>query len=147
MKTKIALTAIFSILLISATYAPQSDKTEFQIQEEKLKTAMEDINTIAIALVDFMTDGNPYPEQKGSFNENSKIYEAVCPYYMETIPIKDPWGNQYLIFCGKSGNGHYGVSECEDDDFVVVCLGMDGKKRLGNSIFLTQKQEFSKLKC
>jgi hypothetical protein len=28
----------------------------------------------------------------------------------------------------KTGNGHYGISECEEDDVVVVCLGMDGKK-------------------
>ena len=47
---------------------------------------------------------------------------------METLPIKDPWGNNYLMFCGKAGNGQYGLSECVEDDFIVVCLGMDGKK-------------------
>jgi len=128
MKTKIALTAIISILLISASHGLQSNKAEFQIQIEKQKTAIEHVLTIAIALVDYITDGNPYPEQNGSFDENSELYKAVCPFYMETLPIKDPWGNNYLIFCGKSGNSHYGISDCEDDDFVVVCLGMDGKK-------------------
>jgi len=128
MKTKIALAAIISILLISATNPPQSNKAEFQIQIEKQKTAIEHVLTIATALTDFTTDGYPYPEQNGSFDENSAIYKTVCPFYMKTLPIKDPWGNNYLIFCGKSGNSHYGLSGCEDDDFVVVCLGMDGKK-------------------
>ncbi len=128
MKTKIALAAIISILLISTSHGLQSEKTEFQIQAEKQKAAMDDVLTIAIPLTDFITDGYTYPEQNGSFDENSKIYMTVCPFYMKTLPIKDPWGNNYLIFCGKAGNGQYGLSECVEDDVVIVCLGMDGKK-------------------
>jgi len=128
MKTKIALAAIISILLISTSHGLQSGKAEFQIQAEKQKTAIEHVLKIATALIDFITDGYHYPEQNGSFDENSKIYQTVCPFYMKTLPIKDPWGNNFLIFCGKAGNGQYGLSECEDDDFVVVYLGMDGKK-------------------
>ena len=128
MKLKIALIAIISILLISATHPPQSKKSAFQIQSEKQLAAMEDINTIAIGVVDYIIDIGKAPDHTGKYDENSKIYKTICPYYLETLPMKDPWGNNYLIYCGEAGNGQYGISECIDDDFVVVCLGMDGKK-------------------
>ena len=128
MKTKIALAAVLSILLISATNILQSEKTELQIQTEKQKAAVSDVIVISSVLVDFITDSNEFPNQEGKYDENSVIYKALCPFYIYSLPMEDPWGNNYLIYCGTSGNGQYGISECEEDDFVVVCLGMDGKK-------------------
>lgn len=128
MKTKIALTTLISIILISATNTHQSQEIEFQLQTEKQKIAIEEMTLIAIALADFITDPNEFPQQEGSFEENSKLYKALCPYYMESLPTEDPWDNDYLIFCGASGNDQYSISECENYDFVVVSLGKDGKR-------------------
>jgi len=114
--------------LVSATNTLQSEKTESQIQTEKQKAAISDVIAISEALVDFITDLNEFPHQEGSYDENSEIYKALYPYYIEDLPMEDPWGNNYLIYCGTLGNGQYGISKCEEDDFVVGCLGMDGKK-------------------
>jgi hypothetical protein len=146
MKTKIASTALLSVFLLSASsisissspssfLSSLSSKTlllsleiEFQIQTEKQKTALSDIISISYALADFITDPNEFPYQAGPYDKNSKIYKALCPCYIEELPLKDPWGNNYLIYCGPAGNGQYGIFECIANDFVVVSLGMDGKK-------------------
>jgi hypothetical protein len=147
MKIKIASTALLSAFLISASspsilsspppsfLSSLSSKTlllsleiEFQIQATKQKAALSDILTISYVLADFITDPNEFPYQAGSYDKNSKIYKALCPYYIEELPLKDPWGNDYHIYCGAAGNGQYGIFECISNDFVVVSLGMDGKK-------------------
>jgi len=73
--------------LVSATNTLQYEKTEFQIQTEKQKAAVSDVIVISSVLVDFITDSNEFPTQEGKYDENSVIYKALYPYYMEDLPI------------------------------------------------------------
>jgi len=90
--------------------------------------AMKDIIIISTAIVDYITDNGITPTQDGIYDENSEIHNALVPFYLKSFPSKDPWGNNYLIYCGKAGNGKYGITECVSDDFVVVSYGKDGEK-------------------
>ncbi|MCK4431610.1 MAG: hypothetical protein KAW19_09960 [Candidatus Aminicenantes bacterium] len=90
--------------------------------------AMKNIVIISTAIVDYVTDNGIIPAQDGIYSENSEIYKALVPFYLESFPTKDPWGNNYLIYCGKAGNREYGLTGCVSDDFVVVSYGKDGEK-------------------
>ena len=97
-----------------------------QSEEGNQIIAMKDIGTISTALADYITDNGITPTQDGIYDENSEFYKALCPYYLESFPTKDPWGNNYLVYCGKAGNGKYGIIDCASDDFIVVSYGKDG---------------------
>ena len=51
----------------------------------------------------------------------------MAPFYIAEHPTKDPWGGNYLVYCGTACNGKYGLKGCTDNDFLIVCLGEDGK--------------------
>jgi len=51
----------------------------------------------------------------------------LCPSHAASIPIKDPWGNDYLIYCRTKVNGRYGISGSVAEDYLIVSFGRDGK--------------------
>jgi hypothetical protein len=109
-------------------WIPADTISRFFSQPEKQKDAMINITIISTALADFITDNGQAPNQDGTYDENGNFYLSLCPFYLRSLPIKDPWGNNYRVYCGKAGNGQYGISSCVSDDFVVVSYGKDGKK-------------------
>jgi len=111
-------------------WIPADTITRFFSQPEKQKDAMKNIIIISTAIADFVTDNGQAPTQDGTYDENSSFYTSLCPFYLKSLPIKDPWGNNYRIYCGKAGNGQYGISGCVSDDFIVVSYGKDGKKEI-----------------
>lgn len=99
-------------------------------QSEKQKNTMKEITIIATAIVDYIIDRGTAPTQNGAYDENSDFYTALCPFYLKSIPVKDSWGNNFLVYCGTAANGKYGIADCRSDDSVVVSLGRDGKKEV-----------------
>jgi hypothetical protein len=99
-----------------------------------VKTAMNDMNMISTALMDYITDFMTAPDQDGAYSVNSEFYKALAPFYIKVLPMKDPWGNNYLVYCGSACKGKFGIPESEiyDDAFMVVCLGRDGESELFN---------------
>jgi len=97
---------------------------------DKQKKAVIDLNNIAVCLTDYITDGKVLPKQDGPITEDSELFKSLVPYIPEgkNIPIKDPWGNDYLIYCGTAATGKYGISGCVSDDFLIISYGADGKK-------------------
>jgi tetratricopeptide (TPR) repeat protein len=92
----------------------------------KIRSAQKEILTIATALADYITDKAVPPAISGAYDENSTFYKSVSPMYIKILPVKDPWGNNYLVYCGTAINGHYGITGSSSDDFMVVSLGKDG---------------------
>ena len=109
-------------------WIPAENLTKFFNQPEKQKIAMIDITVISTALMDFVTDTGTTPKQEGIYSEDSDFYDALSPFYLKEVPIKDPWGNNYRVYCSSAGNGIYGISGCVSDDFIVVSYGRDGEK-------------------
>lgn len=98
------------------------------VQKAKQKSSMKDIATIAIALADYVTDNGIPPKQNGVYDSNSEFNKALSPFYVKVLPVKDQWGNNFRVYCGRACNGKYGISGAAGDDFVVVSYGRDGKK-------------------
>lgn len=111
-------------------WVPAENMTKLFSQPEKQKSAMIDIMVISTALLDYVTDNGVTPKQDGIYDESSEFYIALCPFYIKELPVKDPWGNNYRVYCGKAGNGKYGITGCISDDFVVVSYGQDGEKEI-----------------
>lgn len=99
-----------------------------EASEKKIKSAMLDITTIATALVDYLTDRGTLPSQNGAIEINSLLISSLTPFYVKELPIKDPWGNNYLVYCGKSERKNYGIMRDNADDFLIISLGSDGLK-------------------
>ena len=97
----------------------------------KQKMAMLDISTISAVIVDWMTDNGRVPDMNGEYDENSKFYNYMTPFYIKILPIKDPWGNNFLIYCKEATNGKYGITGASNLDFIVVSLGKDGISESG----------------
>lgn len=136
MKLKISSLVLAGIMLyISYGLISGQAETGFFIQEdseiillkEKQMNTMNDIATLSIALIDYVKDHGVPPEQDGSYDEESKFYQELISSYLEIVPIKDAWGNDFQVFCGQAANGKYGIKGCTSNDFVVVSFGRDGK--------------------
>lgn len=97
-------------------------------EPSRLKKSMRDITVISTALADYVTDNGIVPKQDGNYDRNSSFYKALSPFYVKRLPIKDGWGNNYFVYCGRACNGQLGFSGRRSDYFIVVSYGRDGKK-------------------
>jgi len=110
-------------------WVPAENITKLYSQPEKQKIAIIDISVISTGLADYVTDSDMMtPKQDGIYDENSEFYLALSPFYVIELPVKDPWGNNYRVYCGTAGNGKFGITNCANDDFIVVSYGRDGEK-------------------
>jgi len=90
--------------------------------------SMKDITVISTAVTDYVTDNGITPKQDGNYDRNSSFYKALSPFYVKELPIKDGWGNNYLVYCGKACDEQFGFPGNRPDYFIVVSYGRDGKK-------------------
>jgi len=97
-------------------------------EASKVKTARAEIGIISSAIADYVTDKATPPSASGSYDETSQLYKSLCPFYVKKLPIKDPWGNNYLVYCGTAVDGQYGISGGASDDFLVVSHGKGGER-------------------
>lgn len=125
--------AVAMVLVIGASWGSARRVDEsFQADEEaalmeKMRGAMAHIMALSTALSDYITDHGLAPSQDGSFDANGMFYEQMVPFYLAELSPQDPWGSHYLVYCGAACNGKYGLKGCSEDDFLIVCLGKDGK--------------------
>lgn len=108
-------------------YTFQSE-TEMEVEIKKISFAMKDITVVATALADFITDNGFSPRQDGIYDEKSRIYMMLSPFYVKILPTKDPWGNNYRVYCSRAIEGVYGITftVTGEDEFLVVSFGRDG---------------------
>jgi type II secretion system protein G len=97
------------------------------IQKAKQKGTMKDINSIATAMMDFVTDNGTAPtDPGGSIAGNTTFFQQLSGFYLKVLPQNDQWGTPFEVFCGTGAEGAYtGVTNCGYDDFVVASLGRD----------------------
>lgn len=109
-------------------WVPAENLAKMFSQPEKQKATMRDMASISTALADYITDNGIAPEQEGAYSEESDFYSSLSPFYIKILPIKDSWGNNFMVYCGEVCNGIYGATGCGRDDFIVVSYGRDGQK-------------------
>ncbi len=90
-----------------------------------VKRAHAEINIIATALADYFTDRDALPDIAGEYVDNDFFFNSLVPLYVKKLPIKDPWGNNYRVYCGKGVNEQYGIMDSAYNDFLVVSIGSD----------------------
>ena len=97
------------------------------IQKAKQKGSMQDMNGLAKAIVDYITDVGFAPEQSGPLVVGSTFVDDIRPFYAKTIPLMDQWGTAFNIYCGTAidAAGLGGVSATGPDDFVIISYGRD----------------------
>ena len=101
------------------------------LQRAKQKGTIKDINTIATGLMDYITDKGNVPDHSGDLQPNDDIVTALQGFYLKVVPLKDQWGNPFVVFTRDNIEGNFGITIAEgeewaDDDFVVASYGRDG---------------------
>ncbi len=114
----VAIIGILAALLIPNALAA--------IQKAKQKGTMKDINSIATAITDYITDhGTAPPAKGGSIAGDTNLYQALSGFYLKVLPENDQWGTPFLVWCGSGAEGMMtaGVTDCGVDDFLVASYG------------------------
>jgi type II secretion system protein G len=98
------------------------------IQKAKQKGTMKDINSIATAITDYITDNGTAPgPQSGALVGGSAIYTSLSGFYLKVLPQNDQWGTAFQIYTGTAADscGYTNVTNNASDDFVVASWGRD----------------------
>ncbi len=102
------------------------------LQKAKQKGTVKDINTIATAFMDHVTDKGNVPAHTGQITgPTDAVVAALQGFYMKVFPQKDQWGNYYVVNTRDAITSDFGIElasgELEGvDDFVVGSYGRDG---------------------
>ena len=102
------------------------------IQKAKQKGTMKDINSLATAITDYITDKGVAPlSNNGAMTETSdELSGVLVPFYLKAIPYQDQWGSPFYVYTGSDTNSLW-LSDVDDsevglDDFAVGSYGRDG---------------------
>jgi len=96
------------------------------IQKAKQKGTMKDINSIATAITDYITDNGTAPAHSGALAGGDSLYTDLSGFYLKVLPQNDQWGTPFDIYCGTAAEGVYsGVTNTGVDDFLVASYGRD----------------------
>lgn len=97
------------------------------IQKGKQKGTMQDMNGIARAIIDHVTDLGFAPDQSGPVTGGSNFIKELTPFYQKVIPMIDQWGTAFYVYCGTAieSAGIDGVTSGGSDDFLVISFGRD----------------------
>jgi len=96
-------------------------------QRAMQKNAMADMQIISTALMDYTVDNPESPIWEGTLDADGELYNALVPFYIPSLPMQDPWGNDYQIHFGEACRGN-GLPDdlISSDDFLVISYGRDG---------------------
>jgi len=129
--TLIELLVVVAIIGIIAgvvvSYGPQ------YIQNAKQKSTMQEIKTLATACVSYIAINGKAPAsgiQGGILTSGNEFIMAIAPEYMPVCPIKDKWGNPYVIYTGIKTALFRGFTPemVGPEDFIIISYGRDGQE-------------------
>jgi type II secretion system protein G len=102
------------------------------LQKAKQKGTVKDVNTIATALMDYVTDKGGFTQTSGMIHNGAlsgaqdTIVTKLQGFYLKTFPLTDQWGHYFYIYTGTgcSSNAFVtGTVTYADDDFIVGSSG------------------------
>ncbi|MFZ2054377.1 MAG: prepilin-type N-terminal cleavage/methylation domain-containing protein [Candidatus Aminicenantales bacterium] len=123
--TLIEMLVVLAIIgILAALFIPHFMTS---IQKAKQKGTMQDMNGIAKAIIDHITDVGYAPEQSGAMVAGSSFVEELTPFYVKAMPMIDQWGTSFYVYCGTAieSAGIGGVTASGPDDFIVISYGKD----------------------
>jgi general secretion pathway protein G len=122
------MVALTIIAILIAVVAPNVLQ---KIQYGKQVGTMEDMRTIASACLEYIAEYNEAPAagaQDGPLLPESAFVKALTEKYMTKCPIKDKWGNPYVVYSGLAVARFPGFSESTvgKTDFLIISYGRKG---------------------
>ncbi|MGB7294717.1 MAG: prepilin-type N-terminal cleavage/methylation domain-containing protein [Candidatus Aminicenantales bacterium] len=112
----VAIIGILAALLIPNALAA--------IQKAKQKGTMKDINSIATAMMDFVTDNGTAPAHDGQLTSGDTLYTQLGGFYLKVLPQNDQWGSAFAVYGGTDAELVYAnVTDTRADDFLVASYG------------------------
>jgi general secretion pathway protein G len=97
------------------------------LQKAKVRGTQKDINSIATALTDYLTDKGTFLfTSTGQFMAGDPVALALSPFYLKVLPVNDQWSTGFYIYVGSAVDGAISVSDSAADDFVVMSCGRGG---------------------
>jgi len=102
------------------------------IQKAKQKGTMKDMNSLATAITDYITDNGVAPSASGAITSDTTFISAIQPFYMKVVPVFDQWRNPLSVWTGTATTGYTGINCTALDDFVVASVGRDGNQTAFN---------------
>jgi len=90
----------------------EAQKAAEYLNKSKYRTSLGDIKTIMMAVEDYMTDNYTAPKVTAF----SDLKNALVPFYIKTMPVKDAWGKDFL----------YKVTGEKEDIYFIGSGGSDG---------------------
>jgi len=99
------------------------------LQKAKVRGTQKDINSIATALTDFLTDKGTFIAigTGAALSSGDAVATALSPFYLKVLPINDQWGTAFNVYLGDGVSGNYGIDDTliASDDFLVFSFGRD----------------------
>jgi len=123
--TLIELLIVVAIIgILAALFIPQILNA---IQKSKQKGTMKDINSLATALTDYISDHGTAPGGvAGAVVAGGPLYSAISGFYLKVLPQNDLWGTPFNVWCGTVADNQYNnVTSNGLDDFLVASFGRD----------------------
>jgi type II secretion system protein G len=115
----VAIIGILAALLIPNAIAA--------IQKAKQKGTMKDINSLATAVTDYITDNGVAPTAQNTYGTiQTATATALATIYLKVVPQNDQWGSPFRMECGGSATsigGYTNVNITGADDFVIASFG------------------------
>ncbi len=121
--TLIELLVVVAIVAILAMIAVPN--VLVAVHRSKQKTTMKDIITISTAITDYITDKGTAPPQDGAYDAAAGFYNMLVPFYIKALPLNDKWGYGFRVWTRSDIDGNYGISDPNQDDFLVVSFARD----------------------
>ena len=123
--TLIELLIVVAIIgILAALLVPNAMNA---LQKAKVRGTQKDIQTIATALTEYVTDKSTAPTDTAG-PILPALQAILSPMYIKVLPLKDQWNTSLYVYCGKACGGNYGLLEADmaADDFLVASYGRDG---------------------
>ncbi len=117
----VAIIGILAALLIPNAIAA--------IQKAKQKGTMKDINSLATAVTDYITDNGIAPSSQNTYGTiQTATASVLSTIYLKVVPQNDQWNWPFNMQCGGSAtsvDGYVNVTISGADDFVISSYGRD----------------------
>jgi type II secretion system protein G len=97
------------------------------IQKAKQKGTMKDINAMATATMDYITDKGSAPVNTADIT--TTFTSPLTDFYIKVVPLQDQWGNLFKVWAGQISGanlGYTGMTASAEDDFVIASYGRGG---------------------
>jgi general secretion pathway protein G len=123
--TLIELLIVVAIIgILAALLIPNAIIT---LQKAKVRGTQKDINSIAMALTNYLTDKGTFLfTSAGPLAVNGPVATALSPFYLKVLPTNDQWSTPFNVYLGTDVDGAIGVTGSAADDFVVSSNGLGG---------------------